>query len=331
MRRLALSWCPQVLTRHPDSPRGIKTRVDLGFSLSHFFPFSTLLAFLHQMHNRNRVSQQQRQHQQQHQQQFEIQRKQAKAERVRKLWVEFELWLKQPRNDMERERDQLFFQTGRVTSAAVKASRRRIEGTHFHKAREEWQRRLRGADLRESDWDPMHEAEMKAVEEALGVDDEEGYITDPSPSPPHQILPVSLLDHSANKTAPSPSSLLPPQPSLVAAAPAPAPQLPPQLATAPPLTAASRTSSSSSYECVRPEEFHSEDDEELTPDSDYSSFSSTISTIVSPFRLFTVCSTPLTVIPGRFRKKMKLWVPSRNTCSAKLSKPAVSPDARRTR
>ena len=231
------------------------------------------------MHNRNRVSQQQqRQQQQQHQQQFEIQRKQAKAERVRKLWVEFELWLRQPRNDMERERDQLFFQTGRVNSAAVKASRRRIEGTHFHKAREEWQRRLRGADLRESDWDPMHEAEMKAVEEALGVDDEEGYITDPSPSPPHQILPVSLLDHSANKSAPSPSSLLP-QSAALALAP---PLLPPP-ASAPPLTAASRTSSSSSYECVRPEEFHSEDDEELTPDSDYSSFSSTISTIVSLF------------------------------------------------
>lgn len=232
------------------------------------------------MLNRNRLSGQQRHHQQQQQQHLEIHRKQAKAERVRKLWVDFEQWLKQPRNEMERERDQLLHQTGRVTSAAVKASRRRIEGTHFHKAREEWQRRLRAVDLRESDWDPMQEAEMKAVEEALGVDDAEGYITDPSPSPPHQIIPTptSLVD-SANKSVAASSSFVPPPvqvpvpvpPSSVAAA----------AAAAPPLTPASRTSSTSSYECVRPEDFHSEDDEELTPDSDYSSFSSTISTIVS--------------------------------------------------
>lgn len=205
------------------------------------------------MLNRNRVAQ----HQQQHQQQQEIHRKQAKAERVRKLWVDFELWLKQPRNDMERERDQLLYQTGRVTSAAVKASRRRIEGAHFYKAREEWQRRLRAADLRESDWDPMQETEMKAVEEALGVDDEEGYITDPSPSPPH--LTLALVNNASPIQPATPVTL------------------------APPLTPASRTSSTSSYECVRPEEFHSEDDEELTPESDYSSFSSTISTIVSSF------------------------------------------------
>jgi hypothetical protein len=233
------------------------------------------------MLNRNRLSGQQR-HQQQQQQQLEIHRKQAKAERVRKLWVDFEQWLKQPRNEMERERDQLLHQTGRVTSAAVKASRRRIEGAHFHKAREEWQRRLRAVDLRESDWDPMHEAEMKAVEEALGVDDAEGYITDPSPSPPHQIIPTpsSLVD-SVSKSIATPGSFVPPLASVSAPTLSATPSTSATLA--PPLTVASRTSSTSSYECVRPEDFHSEDDEELTPDSDYSSFSSTISTIVSSF------------------------------------------------
>jgi hypothetical protein len=173
---------------------------------------------------------------------------------------------------MERERDQLLFHTGNVNSAAAKSSRRKIEEAHFSKAREEWQRRLRAADLKESDWDRMNEAEMKAVEEALGVDDGEGYITDPSPSPPHwpvfssaaaasssssSAAPVVLPE---NKTSPGSSSSL----------------------IAPPMTTASRTTSSasSSYECVKPEEFHSDDDES-TSDSEFSTFSTTISSIIS--------------------------------------------------
>ncbi|KIL59948.1 hypothetical protein M378DRAFT_962678 [Amanita muscaria Koide BX008] len=223
-------------------------------------------------HSRNgSQAQQQLQQQQQH---LEIQKKHAKAERVRKLWTEFEQWLKLPRNEMERVRDHLFLQTVNLNSHTTKTSRRRIEEAHFFKAREEWQRRLRAVDLKESDWDPMNEAEMKAVEEALGVDDGEGYITDPSPSPPHRPFYAVASTSSAAATSLVPaenlanrssSSLLPGPPMLVA----------------PPMTSASRatSASSSSYECVRPEEFHS-DDEESTSDSEFS-FSTTISSIIS--------------------------------------------------
>ncbi|PFH47931.1 hypothetical protein AMATHDRAFT_6277 [Amanita thiersii Skay4041] len=223
--------------------------------------------------NRNRLLQQQ-----QRQQQAEQQRKQAKADRVRKLWVEFDQWLRQPRSAMERERDMLMQQSGRISSTAVMATRRRIEGGHFHEAREEWQRRLKAAGLDGSDWEPMTEAEMKAVEEALGVDDEEGYIIDPSPSPPHQVPhALTITENFAPTEIPGNSSTTP----LINGNNEGFSGTPSSFTAAPPLTTASRTSSmSSTYECVRPEEFHSEDDE-LTSDSDYSSFSSTISTMIT--------------------------------------------------
>ncbi|KAF8639005.1 hypothetical protein AX17_001784 [Amanita inopinata Kibby_2008] len=219
--------------------------------------------------NRNRLLQQQRQ------QQIELQRKQAKTDRVRKLWSEFEQWLKQPRSEMGRERDHLLRHSGPLNGHTVRASRRRLEETHFLQMREEWQRRLKSADLEESDWEPMTDVEMKAVEEALGVDDEEGYITDPSPSPPHQPIHSSTTsnifapaEHSANSSV---TSLINGNTGFFSSH---------ALVAAPPLTPASRSSSmSSTYECIRPEEFHSDD--ELTSDSDFSSFSSTISTIIS--------------------------------------------------
>ncbi|KAJ6608296.1 hypothetical protein B0H10DRAFT_528142 [Mycena sp. CBHHK59/15] len=111
-------------------------------------------------------------------------------QRVRRQWHAFEQWIENvPRVAMERERTEAFRDMDakwNVTPAKMRPSkqdheknkatlRRELEEGLITLAREEWQRRLEEAGLRDEDWGEMTFKETLAVERLLGGDlDEEG-------------------------------------------------------------------------------------------------------------------------------------------------------------
>ncbi|TFK41728.1 hypothetical protein BDQ12DRAFT_585220, partial [Crucibulum laeve] len=106
----------------------------------------------------------------------------ANEQRVKMLWAAFAKSLAVPRAEMERRRDERLTEEDKkwqrtpararrspAEHAKTKAAlRREIEEAHFTFAREQWQKKLAEANLRDDDWTEMTPAETRAVEDALG-------------------------------------------------------------------------------------------------------------------------------------------------------------------
>ncbi|TFK28481.1 hypothetical protein FA15DRAFT_40434 [Coprinopsis marcescibilis] len=110
--------------------------------------------------------------------------------RVRQLWRTFvDGWLAQRKSQFNQQCEQtdsesqkewkkLPDRTRKPLKAFKKERRQDIEKQHYTAAREEWQRRMASAGLRDEDWGELSEAETKSVVNALGdlqlEDQEEG-------------------------------------------------------------------------------------------------------------------------------------------------------------
>lgn len=144
-------------------------------------------------------------------------------QRVRQLWKTFEQW-QGPRRTAMLE-----------PSPQSQSPRSEIESKFYSTSRDEWQKRLAGAGLRDEDWGEMSATETKALERALG---------------PHDHHPASTTASSSNGSEEQP----PRDESTSLAVPAP----PPMFSS---LSTSSIASNFSSYELVNPSDLGSDDED----------------------------------------------------------------------